>query len=62
MQMKCLVCGSDETEWILTVMNNEDEGFEEYACKTCKSHIEYGFTIVTRSYTGRNDVYPYEEE
>lgn len=58
--MTCLVCGSDDLQWVFTHMHNEDEGYEEYSCRDCKSHIEFGIKIVKRQYTGKNDVAPYE--
>jgi len=60
--LKCLVCGSDETEWLETVLGYNDEGYEEYACEICKGRSEYGIKIVKIEYTGKNDVIPYEIE
>lgn len=65
--MKCLVCGSDETELVEVVFHtstgdNEITGYEDYACKTCRSHSEYGIKIIEYEYTDKNDVIPYEIE
>ena len=61
-QLKCLVCGSSDVCWVQTVMHNEDEGYEEYSCDACRSRSEYGFKVVKRQYTGKDDVIPFEVE
>ena len=61
-RMKCLVCGSDETEWLETIMENDTEGYETYACTACRSQTEYGIGIEKLVYTGNDNVFPYEKE
>jgi len=58
--MKCLICHSDDIELIDTIVE-ESKGYEEYACKNCRGHSEYGIKI-TKVYTGENDVFPFEIE
>jgi DNA-directed RNA polymerase subunit RPC12/RpoP len=60
--MKCLVCHSDNAEWVETIMENEDEGYEAYACKDCRSRTEYGIRVKVRFYTGHNNIFTFEEE
>ena len=60
--MKCLVCNSEMTEWVETIMDNETEGYEAYVCESCRSRTEYRIKIVKYVYTGDNDVCPYEQE
>lgn len=45
--MNCRICGSDDTYWISTVMINDEEGYEVYACKVCKGHNEIGIKVMT---------------
>jgi len=61
LKMKCLVCHSDNTEWIETIMTNEDEGDEVYSCKDCRGVTEYGIRVKVRFYTGHNNTFPYEK-
>lgn len=60
--MKCLICSSEETEWLETVMEDYEEGYEVYACKTCRGQFHIGIKIVELGYTGINNVYPLEKE
>jgi hypothetical protein len=60
-KMKCIACGSDETYWIDTTMEDQTEGFETYACSNCRGQTEYGFIIKEVIYTGKNGVFPFEE-
>jgi len=60
--MKCLVCGSDDTEWVGNKMDNETEGYEIYSCKACWSRSSYGFEILQLVYTSQTEVDPFEEE
>ena len=60
--MKCPACGSDSIYWIETILENRTEGFEEYACNTCKGHFERGINIKHIEYTGKDDVFPFEQE
>ena len=59
--MKCLACGDWDVYWVQTVMHNQDEGYEEYACNCCKSRSEYGFKIIERKLSGENNVVPPEQ-
>lgn len=59
--MKCLVCHS-ETDWLETIMDNEYEGYEAYVCKDCGSRTEYGIKVVEVLYTGKDNVFPNEQE
>ncbi len=65
--MKCIACGSDETELVEVVFHTStgdsgNEGYEDYACKTCKSHSEYGIKVLKYTYTNKDNVFPYEIE
>ena len=60
--MKCLICGSDDTTWQSTTMEDEDEGYESYSCGTCRSTQDIGIKIIKIEYTGKDDVCPCEEE
>lgn len=59
--MKCLVCQSEDTTYIETIMTNEGIGHEVYTCTDCKSSSEYGIIVQRFIYTGKNNVYPFEE-
>ena len=60
--MKCPLCGSDDTNWIKTLLDNRTEGFEEYACNNCKGHFELGIELEQIEYTGKDNIFPFEQE
>ena len=60
--MRCIVCGADEAYWVSLTMDNEEEGYETYACPNCRSNSEYGIKIEKLVYTGRFNAFPFEEE
>jgi len=59
---KCPICGSTDVEWTSTTMETKDEGFEEYSCRYCRGKCEVGFIITRLVYTGKEDVFPFEQE
>jgi len=61
-KMKCPACQSDDTEWVETILVDQQEGCEEYACIDCKSHFELGIKIVRFIYTHKDNVFPPEKE
>ena len=60
--MKCLVCGSDDTYWVSTTLDNETEGYETHACSTCRGNTDYGIEILQLVFTGKDNVFPFEKE
>jgi len=60
--MKCLVCHSDEIEWLETIMLDPEEGYESYTCRNCRSKFELGIKVTRLIYTGRDNVFPFENE
>jgi hypothetical protein len=60
--MKCLICSSDETEWLETIMLDQEEGYESYTCRNCRGKFDIGMKVTGLAYTSMDNVFPFEKE